>query len=88
MVTEILVNNGLQMLLCGIALGTSMSAIAEPEPAPEETLPETEFLEYLGMWETSDEDWLLLDDKEAAITEKRSDPAPKSEESTEADDET
>lgn len=84
--TEILVNSGLQMLLCGIALGTSMSAIAEPEP--EETLPEMEFLEYLGMWETSDEDWLLLHDKEVARTDKRSDPAPKSEESTEAEDET
>jgi len=74
------------MLLLGIALSTPMSAIAEPEP--EEASPELEFLEYLGMWETSDEDWLLLDDKEAAITDKRSDPAPKSEESTEAEDET
>ncbi|MDH4054432.1 MAG: hypothetical protein OEW73_08745 [Gammaproteobacteria bacterium] len=84
--TEILVNSRLQMLLCGVALCTSMSATAEPEP--EETLPEMEFLEYLGMWETSDEDWLLLDEKEVARTDRRSDPAPKSEESTEAEDET
>ncbi|MDH5622531.1 MAG: hypothetical protein OEY74_10655 [Gammaproteobacteria bacterium] len=83
---EISVNSGLQMLLCGVALGTTMSAIAEPEP--DETLPEMEFLEYLGMWETSDEDWLLLDDREVARTDKRSDPAPESEESTEAEDET
>ena len=84
--TEILVNSGLQLLLCGVALGSSMSAIAEP--APEETLPDMEFLEYLGMWETTDEDWLLLDEREVAVTDKRSDPAPESEESTEAKDET
>jgi len=85
-VTEILVNSGLQMLLCSVAIGTTMSAIAEPEP--DETLPDMEFLEYLGMWETSDEDWLLLDEREVARTDKRSDPAPESEESTEAEDET
>ena len=29
-------------------------------------LPEMEFLEYLGMWEESDEDWLLLDEDDVA----------------------
>lgn len=84
--TEILVNSGLQMLLCGIALSTSTSAIAEPET--EEPLPEMELLEYLGMWETSDEDWLLLNDEEVARKDERSDPAPKGEESAEAEHET
>jgi hypothetical protein len=85
MATEISVNSGLQVLICGIALGTSMSAIAEPEN--EATLPDMEFLEYLGMWETSDEEWLLVEDKDVAEPDKRSDAAPKGEESTEADDE-
>jgi hypothetical protein len=30
--------------------------------AEEELPPEAEFLEYLGMWEETDEDWLLLND--------------------------
>ena len=71
----------LALLACGLCLGPA--AMAE-----EELPPEAEFLEYLGMWETSDEDWLLLDEKEVARTDRRSDPAPKSEESTEAEDET
>lgn len=52
--------------------------------------PDAEFLEYLGLWEESDEDWLLFDDPvtaEAADTEKRSDPVPQGEESTETEDE-
>ncbi len=81
----ILVNSGLQTILCGIALSTSMSAIAETQD--EEALPDMEFLEYLGMWEASDEEWLLLAEKETDESDERSDPAPKGDESTEADDE-
>ena len=33
-------------------------------------LPDLEFLEYLGSWEDSDEEWLLFDaDVSAAVTE-------------------
>jgi hypothetical protein len=83
--TEILVNSALQTLLCGIALSTSMSAVAEMEQ--EDALPDMEFLEYLGMWEISDEEWLLIEEQAAAEPDKRSDPAPTGEESTEAEDE-
>lgn len=53
--------------------------------------PDMEFLEYLGSWQESDEDWLLFDEPEseaAAVDGKRrSDPAPAGEESTESEDE-
>lgn len=58
--------------------------------AAEEELPDMEFLEYLGSWEESDEDWLVIDEltNEARVAEdKRSDPAPAGEESTESNDE-
>ncbi len=53
--------------------------------------PDMEFLEYLGSWEESDEDWLLFNSPKseavAADEQKRSDPAPAGKESTESDDE-
>lgn len=56
--------------------------------AAEEDTPDIEFLEYLGMWEESDEDWLILDEKVAADKdEERIDPAPPGEESMEKDNE-
>jgi hypothetical protein len=87
--TEILASNGSQTLLCGIAMalgtiGIGTSAIAETEL---EEVPEMEFLEYLGIWEESDEDWLLLDEEEVAENDKRRDPVPEGEDSTESEDE-
>lgn len=59
--------------------------------AADEELPEIEFIEYLGLWEDSDEDWVLFSDSfnsdTRAKNEERSDPAPEGEESTEKDDE-
>lgn len=59
--------------------------------AADEELPEMDFLEYLGMWEESDEEWLALDDPEALLaaddSDERIDPAPEGEESRENDDE-
>ena len=53
--------------------------------------PDVEFLEYLGSWEESDEDWLLFDlrERETVIADEkeRNDPAPAGKESTESDDE-
>ena len=50
-----------------------------------------EFLEYLGSWQESDEDWLLFNDpdREAVVADeiKRSEPVPQGKESTETDDE-
>ena len=56
--------------------------LAEDEPAPD-----AEFLEYLGMWEETDEDWLLLDEIAVAEETERSDPAPEGEESPETENE-
>lgn len=56
-----------------------------------EEAPELEFLEYLGSWEESDEDWLLFkaaDSVPVQVPEQRIDPAPTGEESTETQDET
>ena len=84
MAMETLANNGLQTLLLGIALFASVDAIAEAES---DEVPDIEFLEYLGLWEETDEDWLLLEDEEVADNDERSDPVPEGEESTETEDE-
>ena len=58
--------------------------------AADEELPEMDFLEYLGMWEESDEEWLALAEDDvllASDSEERIDPAPEGEESKENDDE-
>ena len=74
----------LTRFLCGAALCVSPIVFAETE---DEDIPEMDFLEYLGMWEESDEDWLLLDQQEVAENDKRSGPVPEGEESTETEDE-
>jgi len=59
--------------------------------AADEVQPDLEFLEYLGSWEESDEEWLLFrdePDQEAVVDGGRpSDPTPRRDESTESDDE-
>ena len=84
MAMETLANNGLQTLLLGVALFASADAIAEAES---DEAPDMDFLEYLGLWEETDEDWLLLEDEEVADNDERSDPVPEGEESTEIEDE-
>lgn len=78
------VDRTIALVACGLCLGTA--ALAE-----EEALPDTEFLEYLGMWDESDEDWMLLDNLQASENqtdeEERNDPAPEGEASTESEDE-
>jgi hypothetical protein len=66
---------GAFLLGCGVAF------------AADEEVPDPEFLEYLGLWEESDEDWLIFDEPVTAETDERSDPAPEGEESTEKTDE-
>ena len=56
--------------------------------AADEELPDPDFLEYLGAWEGSDQDWLLFAEPVTAELHERTDPAPeKGEESTEKTDE-
>jgi hypothetical protein len=68
-------------LLGSLLLGCSVVLAAEDE------IPDAEFLEYLGLWEESDEDWLLFDEPITADAEERSDPVPEGKESTEKTDE-
>jgi len=77
-----LASGGLQTLLCAIALCSSAAAVATGEE-----IPEMDFLEYLGLWEESDEEWLLLEDDVVADNEERSGPVPEGEESMETEDE-
>ena len=61
--------------------------------ADEAEAPDLEFLEYLGSWEESDEDWLLLaaeavDKKESEETIDESEPAPNGEKLAELEDDT
>ncbi|MCP4332498.1 MAG: hypothetical protein GY785_07555 [Gammaproteobacteria bacterium] len=68
-------------MLCGLVLCGGLVFAAEEE------VPDVEFLEYLGMWEVSDEDWQLLEGEMTVDREERSDPVPEGEESLEKDDE-
>ena len=62
-------------MVCGLVL------------AADEDIPDMEFLEYLGLWEESDEDWLIFNVPMSAETDEWSDPVPVGEESAEKDNE-
>ncbi len=74
-------NDAIRGLMCTFALCASVNAMADEE------MPDMDFLEYLGMWEASDEEWLLLDEDAVADNKERSEPVPEGEESTETNDE-
>ena len=73
------------VLACGL-FGLSAGVTAD-----DDELPDVAFIEYLGSWEESDEDWLLVSDvtrvRDEIMKDEGSDPAPKGEESTENEDE-
>ena len=71
-------------ILCGL-LSCSGIVVAD-----DEVMPDIEFLEYLGLWEESDEDWVALAAEaveQVASEDERTDPASKEQESVETDDE-
>ena len=76
----------LRALVLGTLLCASTSSLADKETEDEE-LPDLEFLEYLGLWEDADDEWLLLDEEEVTDNDERRDPVPDAKESTETDDE-
>lgn len=53
-----MVNAARRAVLIAGALSFAMPTIAD------DSLPDAEFLEYLGSWNESDEDWLVLADEE------------------------
>ena len=60
----------------------SGAALADPA----EELPDVEFLEYLGSWDGSDEDWMIFNDTVDSRPEERSGPVPEGEAPAENDD--
>lgn len=70
----------LGLFVCGLCLGVPTLASDEPPP-------DAELLEYLGMWEQTDEEWVLQDGLLTEEEEERSDPAKDAEASPENEDE-
>ena len=68
-------------VLCGLALCGGLALAAEDDAL------ESDFLEYLGMWEESDEDWLMLDKTKISDEQEKSEAENEGEESPEKDDE-
>ena len=73
-------------VLCGL-LTCGGAAFAQETEAPD-----LAFLEYLGSWEESDEDWVLFSEEEANEAKsddsgKETDPAPQVEKVAELEDE-
>lgn len=68
-------------LVCGLLCVGAM-AIADEEEMPDEA-----FLEYLGSWEASDEDWVMLSEMMAARLARQAEAAAKVEDTVETDDE-
>ncbi len=76
-----LADRGFGMMVCGVLICGGVAAAEEDEA------PDMEFLEYLGMWEESDEEWQIFEETMTADNEERSDPVAEGEESMEKDDE-
>jgi hypothetical protein len=76
----------LRIVIASVLLGGTAGATTD-----DDELPDVEFLEYLGSWEESDEDWVLVSDVDKARNKMdeidRSDPAPQGEESMETENE-
>ena len=73
----------LQSLLLVAGL-TAMACAAMAED--DEDLPDPDLLEYLGSWEESDEDWVIVDRLDSVrreVNTDRSDPEPQGEETQE-----
>ncbi len=72
-------------VLPGLLLGICSVVLAA-----DNELPDGEFLEYLGSWEESDEEWLIFaqdGERVAADSDEKVDPAPQGKGSAEKDDE-
>lgn len=70
-------------------VGAALLSLCSLAVLADDEVPEIEFLEYLGMWEESDEDWLMFDETKdtGKQVQERSEPAPEGEDSTEKSDE-
>lgn len=64
-----------------LALAAALLFAAAMPAAADDSAPDAAFLEYLGSWEGSDEEWVALldedqDDNTVSRDDQRSDPAP------------
>lgn len=69
-------------LLFGVFVSATSAAAEDAEPPPDEA-----FLEYLGSWEESDEEWLLYEEMLTLGKTDEEDPAARDEVPTEDEDE-
>ncbi len=72
----------MRVVLC--VTGLCVVAIANAES---EEIPDMAFLEYLGMWDETDEDWLLLEDEAPAEDDEHDESTADSEDAAENTDE-
>lgn len=75
---------------CKATLLWSVLGFSSALLAADSELPEMEFLEYLGLWEESDEDWILLSvdtGTQIAAEDARTESEPEGDESAEKEDE-
>jgi len=78
-------NSRLKVALLWGLLGCSSALLAA-----DTELPDVEFIEYLGLWEESDADWMLFSEevREHVVAEEtRTEPAPDGDDSVESNDE-
>jgi len=78
-------DNKLKVAVLWVLLGCSGALLAA-----DTELPDVEFIEYLGLWEESDADWLLFSEEvreQVVADETRTDPAADGKESAESNDE-
>jgi len=78
-------DGGLKVAMLWVLLGCSGALMAA-----DTELPDVEFIEYLGLWEQSDADWLLFSEEvreQVVADETRTEPAPEGKDSAESNDE-
>jgi len=71
-------------IVCGLCAYSGVVVANDTEQ------PDMAFLEYLGSWETSDEDWVLFTadaEEDTKSDDEKSDPEPQVEKVAELDDE-
>ena len=78
---------GMEMSVRTALLTGPLIALCGAVLAADDEVPDGEFLEYLGLWEASDEEWLIFADVDKADKEEQSEPVARGEESPEKDDE-
>ena len=73
-------SRGCRDALLVLALGAAGTALAAETGGPE-----MEFVEYLGLWEETDEEWRMVEHQMSLESGERIDPVPEGEESREDD---